>query len=154
SSYQGTHSKHTVHPVTTFILMETTMQKKVSYLKILAFAALLVCSAVTWAQTITGNVSGTVTDPTGAIVPNAKVQATNVETGVVTETTTNNDGIYNLRFLQIGNYKVTVTAAGFGTTIYGPFVLETGQTARVDAKLTLESQQQKVTVEAEIAPLV
>src|SRR6516225_2999031 len=130
------------------------MQPKSIYLRVMAIAMLLVCSAAIWAQTVTGNVDGTVTDPTGAVVPNARVQATNVDTGVVTETTSNNDGIYNIRFLQIGNYKVSVTAAGFGTTIYGPFRLDTGQTAKVDAKLTLESQQQKVTVEAEIAPLI
>jgi hypothetical protein len=120
----------------------------------MALAVLLVCSAATWAQTITGSVNGTVTDPTGAVVPNARVQATNTDTNVVTETTTNNDGIYNIRFLQIGNYKITVSAQGFGTTTYGPFVLETGQIAKVDAKLNLESQQQKVSVEAEIAPLI
>jgi hypothetical protein len=130
------------------------MQKRVIYLNVIALAVLLVCSAATWAQTITGNVTGTVTDPTGAVVPNANVQATNVETGVVTETTTNTEGIYNIRFLQIGTYKVTVSASGFGTTIFGPFTLETGQTAKVDAKLSLESQQQKVTVEASVAPLI
>src|SRR5215475_12829211 len=130
------------------------MQSRSIYLRIMAFAVLLVCSAATWAQTITGSVTGTVTDPTGAVVPNARVQATNVDTNVVTETTTNNDGIYNIRFLQIGNYKVTVTSPGFGTTTYGPFVLETNQNAKVDAKLSLENQQQKVTVQAEIAPLL
>src|SRR5215475_6948863 len=130
------------------------MQTRTNYLRVIALAILLVCTAATWAQTITGSVSGTVTDPSGAVVPNAKVQATNVETGVVTETTTNNDGLYNLRFLQIGSYKVSVTAPGFGTTIYGPFTLETGQIAKVDAKLSLESQQQKVSVEAELAPLI
>ena len=62
------------------------------------------------AQTITGSVNGTVTDPTGAVIPNAKVTATNVDTGIETPTTTNSDGIYNIRFLQIGNYKVTVDA--------------------------------------------
>ncbi|QNI38577.1 TonB-dependent receptor [Edaphobacter sp. 4G125] len=123
-------------------------------LKVMLIIALVSCSAMTWAQTITGSVNGTVTDPSGAVVPNAKVVATNVDTGVATETTTNNDGLYNIRFLQIGHYKVTITSAGFSTTTYGPFALETGQNAKIDGKLSLENQQQKVTVEAEVAPLI
>jgi hypothetical protein len=130
------------------------MQPRSIYLKFMAVAILLICSAATWAQTITGGVNGIVTDPTGAVVPNAKVQATNVETGVVTETTTNSDGVYAIRFLQIGNYKVSVAAPGFGTATYGPLVLDTGQNIKIDAKLALESQQQKVSVEAEITPLI
>ncbi|WP_051978669.1 TonB-dependent receptor [Edaphobacter aggregans] len=130
------------------------MQFRSMYLKFIAVFILLIGSAATWAQTITGGVNGIVTDPSGAVIPNARVQATNVDTGVVTETTTNDDGVYNLRFLQIGNYKVTVTATGFGTTVFGPFALETNQNAKIDAKLALENQQQKVTVEAQISPLI
>src|SRR6201991_4536069 len=130
------------------------MHTRLIYLKSMAIAVLLICSAAAWGQTITANVNGTVTDPSGAVIPNARVQATNVDTGVVTETTTNNDGIYNIRFLQIGNYNVTMTAQGFATTTYGPFALETGQNAKIDGKLGLENQQQKVSVQAEVAPLI
>lgn len=130
------------------------MQKRLFYLKIMAVALLAVCSTFSWAQTITGGVTGTVSDPSGAVIPNARVQAINVDTGVVTEATTNNDGIYNIRFLQIGTYKVTMTAQGFATTTYGPFALEINQSAKVDGKLGLENQQQKVSVQAEIAPLI
>ncbi len=130
------------------------MQRRPITLSILSVILLVVCCAVSRAQTITGSVNGTVTDPSGAVIPNARVAATNTETGVATETTTNNDGIYNIRFLQIGTYKVTITAQGFATTTYGPFALETGQNAKIDAKLGLENQQQKVSVEAEVAPLL
>lgn len=130
------------------------MQHKSRMFSFLAVILLVVCCAVTKAQTITGSVNGTVTDPSGAVVPNAKVTATNTETGVATDTTTNNDGIYNIRFLQIGQYKVTITATGFATSTYGPFALETGQNAKIDGKLSLENQQQKVSVEAEVAPLL
>ena len=81
------------------------------------------------------------------MVPNAKVTATNVATGVTTSAPTNNDGIYNLRFLQIGTYKVAIQATGFSVSSFGPFVLETNQNAKVDAKLTLEGQAQNVSVE-------
>ncbi|MBW8746062.1 MAG: carboxypeptidase regulatory-like domain-containing protein, partial [Acidobacteria bacterium] len=79
---------------------------------------LAVCSSFAMAQTITGSINGTVTDASGAVIPNASVVATNVDTGVETPTTTNSDGIYSLRFLQIGNYKVTITSSGFATTTY------------------------------------
>jgi hypothetical protein len=119
------------------------------------FVALLFCCCTALeAQTITGSVIGTVTDPTGAVVANASVTATNVDTGITTPTTTNSDGIYNIRFLQIGNYKVTVQTPGFGTATYGPFVLETGQDAKVDVKLQVASQTQNVAVQSEIAPLL
>jgi outer membrane receptor protein involved in Fe transport len=130
------------------------MQRKQAILSFLSVLLLVVCCAVSRAQTITGSINGTVTDPSGAVVPNAQVTATNIETNVATQATTNNDGIYNIRFLQIGQYKVTITAPGFATSTYGPFALETGQNAKIDGKLSLESQQQKVSVEAEVAPLI
>ena len=130
------------------------MQKHIKTLLLMAIAVFLVCSVASEAQTITGSVNGTVTDPSGAVIPNATVTATNVDTGVATPTTTNNDGIYNIRFLQIGNYKVTVEASGFATSTFGPFVLETGQNAKIDGKLGVAGALQKVSIEAEVAPLL
>ncbi len=130
------------------------MHKHIKTLLLMAIALFLVCSVASEAQTITGSVNGTVTDPSGAVIPNATVTATNVDTGVATPTTTNNDGIYNIRFLQIGNYKVTVEASGFATSTFGPFVLETGQNAKIDGKLGVAGALQKVSIEAEVAPLL
>src|SRR5258708_6432371 len=65
------------------------------------------------AQTVTGSVGGTVSDPTGAVVPNATVIAHNIATGIDTQATTNAAGIYSIRFLPIGEYEVTVQAPGF-----------------------------------------
>src|SRR5579859_2280 len=81
------------------------------------------------AQTVTGAVRGTITDPSGAIVPGAKVTATNQATGIQTTDITNSTGEYSIRFLQIGQYKPTVEASGFTTASYGPFSLEIDQTA-------------------------
>lgn len=130
------------------------MQTRVRFLKLLAMTLLAVCSVFATAQTITGGVNGIVTDSSGAVIPNAKVVATNVDTGVETATTTNTDGVYSLRFLQIGNYKVAIDAPGFATTTFGPFVLETNQNAKFDAKLALAGTQQKVSVESEHVPLL
>ena len=123
-------------------------------IRVIFVALLLCCCAVLEAQTITGSVNGTVTDPTGAVIPNAKVTATNVDTGIETPSTTNTDGIYNIPFLQIGNYKLTVDVSGFATATYGPFVLETAQIAKVDVKMGLSAAQQKVSVESEVVPLL
>ncbi len=129
---------------------------RIPSLKRLLIAVMMIalCCVTGFAQTITGSVNGTVTDPSGAIVVGAKVTATNVDTGVTTPTTTNNDGVYNIRFLQIGNYKVTVVAPGFASATLGPFVLETNQNAKFDAKLTLEGAQQNVAVESTLVPLL
>ncbi len=130
------------------------MKRHIQVIRVLTLVLLALCSVVLSAQTITGSVNGTVTDPTGAVVPNAKVTAMNVDTNIETPTTTNSDGIYNIAFLQIGNYKLTVEVPGFATATYGPFVLETAQIAKVDVKMGLSSAQQKVSVEAEVVPLL
>lgn len=118
----------------------------------LMFAVL--CCANAFGQTITGSVNGTVTDPSGAVVPNAKVVATNIDTGVATTGTTNKDGIYNIRFLQIGTYKVSIEVSGFSAANFGPFKLETGQDAKVDAKLAVEGSTQAVSVTSNLVPLI
>ena len=130
------------------------MKRHIQNIRVILVALLLCCGIALKAQTITGSVNGTVTDPTGAVVPNAKVTATNVDTNIETPTTTNSEGIYNIAFLQIGNYKLTVEVSGFATATYGPFVLETAQIAKVDVKMGLSSAQQKVSVEAEVVPLL
>jgi hypothetical protein len=108
--------------------------------------ALLVSCSIAMGQTITGSVTGTVSDATGAALAAAKVTATNVDTGVETSTTTNADGVYVLRFLQIGHYKISIAAQGFGSATVGPFNLEVGQEAKVDAKLKVGSLNENVEV--------
>ena len=130
------------------------MLKYIQAIRVGVIAVLLCSGIISQAQTITASVNGTVTDPSGAVVANAKVIATNVDTGVGTPTTTNKDGIYVINFLQIGQYKVSVEAAGFAAATYGPFTLETGQNAKIDSKLSVERSAQQVAVEAEVAPLL
>ncbi|HEX7158629.1 MAG TPA: TonB-dependent receptor, partial [Edaphobacter sp.] len=117
----------------------------------LAFYSILllfVSCFVAFAQTITGSVTGTVTDPSGAAVSGADVSALNTDTGVKTATTTNADGVYVLRFLQIGHYKVMINASGFSPMTIGPFALEVAQEARIDAKLKVGSVSSDVVVTA------
>jgi hypothetical protein len=76
----------------------------------------LVCAPSVFAQSDSGSVTGTVTDPTGAVVPNAKVTATNLATGEVRETTTSDQGTYTLPELKAAPYRITAEAPGFKTT--------------------------------------
>jgi len=123
--------------------------------KLLGAAAMVICmTAAGAAQTITGSVTGTVTDPTGAVVPGAKVTATNVDTGVSVTDTTNESGIYNIRFLQIGKYTVLAEAGGFTKQSFGPFSLEINQIAKADFKLAVGGDTTKVEVSEGLAPLL
>jgi outer membrane receptor protein involved in Fe transport len=121
---------------------------------LVTFGVCLSLCCTTYAQTITGSVTGTVTDPSGAAVKGASVTVTNVDTGVVVSDTTNASGIYNVRFLQIGKYKVSSTANGFQVQSFGPFSLEIGQVAQVDIKLTLGSSAVSVDVTSTLVPLL
>ncbi|WP_213807483.1 TonB-dependent receptor [Granulicella sp. dw_53] len=96
-----------------------------------AFAGMPIAQA----QTVTGSITGQVTDSTGAVLPEAHVTAENVDTGVKTEATTNNAGVYSIRFLPIGHYRVRVEAAGFSTQTVAPFTLEINQTVKLNEKL-------------------
>ncbi len=72
----------------------------------------LVLSAA-FAQESTGAISGTVTDPSGALVPNAEIIVTNVQTGVVRKQTSNASGFFVVTNLAVGNYSLTAEAQGF-----------------------------------------
>ncbi|WP_263417189.1 TonB-dependent receptor [Terriglobus albidus] len=116
----------------------------------LVFLALC-CSlagATALAQSSSGSIGGTVTDASGAVIPNASVTAINRDTNVATKSTTNQEGVYSIRFLQIGSYQVVVEAQGFNRYQVGPFTLETNQQLKVDGRLTVgDTLQVQVTTE-------
>jgi hypothetical protein len=78
-----------------------------------AAATLLLCVPSASAQQITGGVLGVVQDAQGALVPNAKVKATNSSTGLSRTAMTDGTGAYTISYLPVGNYSVTVEASGF-----------------------------------------
>jgi hypothetical protein len=125
--------------------------KRISLCLILLLSTLTLSSV---AQTVTGAIRGTITDASGAIVPGANVTATNLATGVGTTAKTNQSGEYSIRFLQIGQYKVSVEAAGFTTANYGPFSLEIDQTAKIDIPLSIGAASTTVQVSSDLQPIL
>src|SRR5271155_2778570 len=85
------------------------------------------------AQTFRGTILGTVTDPSGAVVPGAKVTVKNTGTGLERTTETSADGSYSAPELPIGTYSVTVTQAGFQTFITTSVTVDVATDRRVDA---------------------
>jgi hypothetical protein len=82
--------------------MKTNTFHRISLILAMLFSLTAIFSIPTQAQTVTGSIRGTVTDPNSALVVGAKITATNSNTGVATVTTTYRSGSYNLQSLPIG----------------------------------------------------
>ncbi len=106
----------------------------------------LSCCTALHAQDISAKITGTVTDPSGAVVPNAVVTATETSQGVTHDTRTNGSGVYYLPSLQPGNYSLTIKAPGFTTQEHPAFALVLNQVARVDVAMTVGQEAQTVSV--------
>src|SRR6516165_6049527 len=99
-------------------------------------ACLVLLAPALRAQTLTsGDITGTVTDATGAAVPNAAVNATSRTTGAVQATKTNAQGYYHFAFLPPGQYRVEVSSPGFTTA--QETEARVGQAVAVDIQLTV-----------------
>jgi hypothetical protein len=109
-----------------------------------AFAILAILSLSASAQT--AQLTGTVSDKSGASVPGAKVTATNVATGVARSSITNSSGIYLITALLPGNYQVTTEAAGFKQINQGPITFAVDQVARIDFALDVGDAKESVSV--------
>lgn len=102
------------------------------------------------AQSINGgDIRGTVTDPTGAVIPGTTISVLNVDTGVSFDFTTNGSGVYDTNELVPGHYKLTFTHAGFASLVRGPLTLEAGFST-INASLKLGSEKQVITVTTDI----
>jgi hypothetical protein len=108
-------------------------------------ANLILCIPI-FAQVSGGNVSGTITDPSGAVVPAAEVSITSTDTGITRTVTTNSDGFYAAPNLRPGNYEVTCTAKGFTKQKKTGVSVTVGSQEVVDLKLGLGNVAQTVEV--------
>ncbi len=107
-----------------------------------------------FAQTVTGSITGEVTDSSGAVIPNATVTAIAVETGVKTLVQTDKAGVYTVRFLPIGQYKLSTTAAGFSEKLTEPFALEINQTVKINTVLKVGAASASVEVASDTVPIL
>jgi hypothetical protein len=119
------------------------------------FVGILLCGFSLYGQVnATGTIEGTVTDKSGAVVPNADVKLASRDTGLARETKTNAAGQYRFELLPVGTYQVRVTVPGFATATYENVGVAVSQTTTVDVSLSPSAQAETVTVESTGAPLV
>ena len=104
-------------------------------------------SPVAWAQLrIVGAISGTVQDPTGAIIANARVVLKDEATGVTRETTSTEKGTFLFPDLASGSYEITVTVTGFQTSVVSKITVLTSQTTDVKVSLSVGATTDTITV--------
>src|ERR1700674_5646104 len=118
---------------------------------VLAILIVLSLAVAADAQTFRGAINGTVTDPSGAVVPNAAVKATESATGIDHNTVTTSDGAFSFQDIPLGFYKVSVTAPGFPVYTVDKVEVTAGTIYTLPVKLSL--QQQATTVEVSAAAL-
>src|SRR6202451_217156 len=95
--------------------------------RVLAFCLLVCIAGPAFSQsTNSGDIRGTVTDPSGAVVPGVTVTVLNLDTGTTKDLVSNSDGLYDTASILPGNYRVTFAKEGFGKLVRGPITLQVG----------------------------
>ncbi|HWB87393.1 MAG TPA: TonB-dependent receptor [Bryobacteraceae bacterium] len=121
-------------------------------MKALATLLSLLCLAgLAFAQGDRGTITGTVSDPTGAVVAGAAVTATNIETGAHYDTVTTSTGNYTLSSLPAGGYDITVSAPGFSKFVQHGLRVQVAMTIRVDVVVQVGTTNESITVTAAAA---
>lgn len=118
---------------------------------LLILIGLLVTCNCARAQTATGRIIGTVTDPQGAAIAGAKITVTNTGTNVRSNTLTNSDGFYQVLELPVGTYSVTAERDGFSKVVTAPQPLDVNQSLRIDVRMKIGSRTDVVEVQAQAA---
>jgi Carboxypeptidase regulatory-like domain len=126
-----------------------------TFLRIWLFALSVVCllaigAIPAHAQAVTGNISGTVTDASGAVIAGAQVVVTNTATGVSQTLASNDQGRYNAPDLVVGPYQVQASKSGFQTLVHKNISLTVGSQLVIDLTLPVGQAQQTVTVESAV----
>jgi hypothetical protein len=116
-------------------------------------AGWLLLSALAIAQSDRGTITGTISDPAGAVVAGAAVEARNEATGAVSQVASTSTGNYTLSQLPAGSYEMTVTVAGFKKFVRQNITVQVAGTLRIDVPLEVGAASESVTV-IEAAPLL
>ncbi|MGH9614968.1 MAG: carboxypeptidase-like regulatory domain-containing protein, partial [Bryobacteraceae bacterium] len=99
-------------------------------------------------QSVTGAISGIVTDTQGGALVGADVTATNTQTGIAIITKTNNSGVYTIPYLKLGTYNVDIKAPGMKEAVITGVLVDQNNISRVDRSLELGSVNEAITVQA------
>ena len=130
-----------------------TKNISIKFFTLIALSLVLGIGQVFAQSTVTGGITGTITDPQGSTVPNASVIVTNTGTNSTVTITATDNGTYRASNLQPGTYRVETTVSGFAPAKAEPVIVEVGQTTTVDIPLTLGTAVAEVEVNAE-APVI
>jgi len=114
---------------------------------------LVLLAGLMYGQVTSGSILGSVQDPSGAQVVNARVVVKNVDTNGTQSTTTGNDGRFRFPQLPVGSYEITVEATGFSKYAQGPIVLRLNEEADLTVKLSLTGVTETVNITSD-APLI
>src|SRR5437764_7243120 len=119
-------------------------------MKSLSFAVLLMCllALTAFGQTTTGSLTGTITDPSGAVVPGATIKVVNADTGSERSAESNSQGVFDLQTLQPGKYTITVDAKGFKRAVSRDIIVSVSVVAQVTIPLEVGQASETVTVTA------
>ncbi len=112
--------------------------------------ALLIATACSFAQSVTGSITGFVKDPAGAVVPNAQIIAVNTATNSKFDSLADSTGVYNFRALPVGGYDVRASFAGFRPFEAKGVQLQVNEVVRVDINLAVGQTTETLTVTADV----
>src|SRR5256885_8109101 len=125
------------------------MRENVKFFVLALFVCLLV-SASAWAQS-TAQISGTVKDASGAVLPGVEVTATQTETGIARSTVSNETGVYVLPNLPLGPYKLETSLVGFRTFVQTGIVLQVNSNPVINVTLEVGQRSEQIEVQANAA---
>src|SRR5215467_12306514 len=115
----------------------------------IALSVVFIVAASIHAQDISGAISGTLLDPTGGVVPNAKVTVTNTDRNQVLRTfTTDSTGNYSVPGIPVGTYSVKVEAAGMSAAVVDHIVVNVNDNLKVNVSLMVGAVTEQVNVQA------
>lgn len=113
---------------------------------------LILCSLSAFSQTVTGTLEGRVTDPAGAVVPAVQVKVREISTGTARSSETNAEGLFQIPYLPLGTYEVSVEISGFQAQT-ARATIELNKTTVLNLNLAVAGTQQAITV-SDAAPVV
>src|SRR5207253_7669164 len=127
--------------------VEIDMKKDVVKCLVLAMLVFVLTSASVWAQS-TAEISGSIKDASGAVLPGAEVTVTQTETGIARNTVSNETGAYVLPNLPLGPYKLEASLPGFRTFVQTGIVLQVNSNPVVNITLQVGQRSEQVEVQA------